>query len=111
MDSDRVIDNLLRLTGLSKYDIYKIREEGFGGQLARKILFPTSIADAISKDLDNAIEGKEYKTGERKGEKVKSEIPQRIPIVGKMYYWWFGRGAQKQAGKKKAETKKKKRRL
>lgn len=24
------------------------------------------------------------------------ETTQRIPVIGKMYYWWLGRGKQKQ---------------
>jgi hypothetical protein len=102
--NDRLIDNLVRLGGLSKFDIYKIREEGLGMGIAKKILFPTSIADALSKDIENIITQKEYKTGKLKGEQYKYEIPQRVPIVGKMYYWWFGRGQQKTDYKEAKET-------
>lgn len=97
--SDRLIDNLIRLTGLTKFDIYKIREEGLGGRLAQKILFPTSIIDSLTLDWENWMQEKTYKTGEQKGERIKLETPQRIPIIGKMYYWWYGRGAQKEERK------------
>ena len=31
-----------------------------------------------------------------KGEDYKLESIQSIPLAGKIYYWWFGRGAQKE---------------
>ena len=34
------------------------------------------------------------------------EMTQSIPLVGKLYYWWFGKGAKK-LEKKEAEQKKK----
>jgi len=101
---DRTIDNLMRLGGLSKYDIYNIRNEGLGMSMAKKILFPTSIADATFKDITNVITNKRYKSGEQKGERYKSETTQRIPIVGKMLYWWFGRGKQKEIRKEGGTT-------
>lgn len=102
--ADRTIDNLMRLGGLSKYDIYNVRNEGIGLGMAKKILFPTSIADAIGRDVENIVTDKRYKKGKLKGQKYKSELTQRIPIVGKMLYWWGGRGKQKSIYKEGGTT-------
>ena len=48
---------------------------------------------------------KEYKTGANKGEDYGLESFQSIPLVGKLYYWWFGRGAQKNENKAKTSSK------
>jgi hypothetical protein len=94
--SDRVIDNIYRLLGASKYDVYKAREEGIGTTVLRKILFPASIFDRLSKDIETVATDKEYEKGPMAGENYKFESTQTIPVGGKLYYWWFGRGAQKQ---------------
>jgi hypothetical protein len=96
---DRVVDNLWRLVGASKYDVYKARQDGIGQTVVKKILFPTSLADRAYQDVGNAITGKEYEKGPLKGEPYKIESTQSIPLGGKLYYWWFGRGAQKEAYK------------
>jgi hypothetical protein len=94
--SDRVVDNLWRLVGASKYDVYKAREEGIGTTVLRKILFPASIFDRASKDFETIVTDKEYEKGPLAGENYKFESTQTIPVGGKLYYWWFGRGAQKE---------------
>jgi hypothetical protein len=94
--SDTVIDNMWRLVGASKYDVYKAKTEGAGKTVIGKILFPTSLWDRAYQDASNLATGKEYKTGPLKGEQYKSELIQSVPFAGKLYYWWFGRGAQKE---------------
>lgn len=94
--SDKLVDNLWRLVGASKYDVYKARADGIGQTVAKKILFPTSIADRAYKDITNLLEGKEYEKGPLEGDSYKLESTQTIPIGGKLYYWWFGRGDQKE---------------
>lgn len=93
---DRVVDNLWRTMGASKFDIYKARQDGVGQTAVKKILFPTSLFDRATKDVTNMGSGKEYEKGPLKGDKYKSELVQSVPILGKPYYWWFGRGQQKQ---------------
>ena len=101
--SDRLIDNLYRLIGASKFDIYQAREDGIGTATMRKLLFPASIIDRAYRDITNMIEGREYERGELEGEKYKLESTQTIPLGGKLYYWWFGRGAQKEEYKESLE--------
>jgi hypothetical protein len=93
---DHVVDNLWRLIGASKYDVYKARTEGVGRTILTKILFPTSLFDRGYKDIENMVTDKRYKTGPLKGEEYKSELIQSVPLAGKTYYWWFGRGSQKE---------------
>lgn len=97
--SDKVVDNLWRLVGATKYDVYKAREEGFGKTLVGKLLFPTSVFDRLTKDVNTVVEDKKYERGPLKGEQYKFESTQTIPVGGKLYYWWFGRGAQKEQAK------------
>jgi len=85
--SDRIIDNILKLAGLSKWTIYKARQEGFGSALMKTILPPAPIIDQLWKDVATA--------GDRKG----VESVQSIPLVGKPYYWRFGRGREKTLAK------------
>lgn len=94
--SDKLVDNLWRLVGASKYDVYKARSEGVARTVQAKILFPTSIIDRAGKDVVNISTEKEYQIGPLAGERFDLESTQTIPGLGKLYYWWFGRGAQKE---------------
>ena len=82
---DLTVDNLARLAGISKYTVWKARTEGTGSALVRTIAPPFKLADSLTKDIARAGDGKGLET------------PQSIPVVGKLYYWWFGKGADKEA--------------
>ena len=69
------------------------------------ILPPVSIIDRGYKDISNFVTDKRYKKGDLKGQKYKLESTQTIPVAGKLMYWWFGRGAQKQHYKAGAKAK------
>jgi hypothetical protein len=85
---DRLIDNILRLFGVSKYITWQARMEGIGTAVAKQILPPFKFINAFYKDVKSLGDGKGFET------------IQSIPLVGKLYYWWFGKGAKK---KKKKE--------
>jgi hypothetical protein len=87
--SDRLVDNMLRMVGFSKFVIYKARMEGLGSASIRQILPPMKFIDATYKDFFNDTS---------KG----LETVQSIPLGGKLYYWWFGKGYKKTKGKEKA---------
>lgn len=90
---DYVIDNILRLFGLSKYSLYKFRgsvSEGVSSFIVPP--FGRFISNG-AKDVDNMLKG-EF-------EPEKAEIIQSIPFLGKIYYWWFGGGSEKGKKKKK----------
>jgi len=79
---DRTVDNILRAVGFSKYLTWKARTEGVGSALVRQILPPFKFIDSVSKDIINGVENG-------------SEVLQSIPLGGKLYYWWFGKGKYK----------------
>jgi len=87
--SDRVVDNLLRLVGFSKWTIYKARMEGLASATIKTILPPTKFLDSLYKDITKEKEIKDL------------EVIQSVPLLGKLYYWWFGKGAEKSKDKKK----------
>ncbi len=94
--SDLVFDNIVRQFGFSKFTIYQVRD----GAL-RKAAYSTFIPpllenpeDLVS-DLVNDRQLKEW------------ESINNIPIGGKLYYWWFGRGRTKLENRAKKDKKKK----
>jgi hypothetical protein len=83
---DHVIDNLWQLIGASKWMVYKARQEGLGSAVMKNILPPAPWIDYPTKDIRSMGDGKGF------------ESVQLIPNIGKLYYWWFGRGANKKTG-------------
>lgn len=84
---DMIVNNILRAAGISKFQVYTARKEGIGTAAAKTILPPFKFIDSLYKDMDKAI---------RKGEFDPNELKtiDSIPLVGKLYYWWFGAGSQ-----------------
>ena len=80
---DRVVDNMLRLFGVSKFVTWKARTEGVGSALIRQILFPVKFIDSLGKDVITA--------GDEKG----LEMVRSVPVFGKLIYWHLGRGRSK----------------
>lgn len=89
--SDKVIDNILRVVGFSKYIIWTGRLEGRATALAKSVLPPFKFIDSLIKDVENW---------------EVSETVKSIPIGGKLYYWWFGKGAEREKEKEKKERNK-----
>lgn len=85
-----VLDNLLKLTGVTKFQIYKARQEGVMTTFFKTLFVPpvgAPIDDAV-KDINKiAIEGDKDIT--------EAETAKGVPVVGKLYYWWLGGGADK----------------
>lgn len=98
--TDTMVNNLLGLAGISKYTLYKARDEGFSG-FASSFLIPPVFAS--SSDLLSDI----YKSlFSKKGKDIKDyEIWKGIPLIGRFYYWWFGGGRTKENRKKKKKLK------
>ncbi len=96
---DVVVDNVMRLFGLSKYAIYDARNNGIASAAIKTILPPFKAIDSAYKDfgaVDFSKEGMDQLQGNFwKGEKL--ELPSSIPFIGKLYYWWFGKGVEKSA--------------
>ena len=89
---DRTVDNLLRLVGISKFVTWQARREGVGAATVRQIAPPFKFIDSLTKDIASAGDGKGLETA------------QSIPVAGKLYYWWFGKGADKAEKRAKQNT-------
>lgn len=87
--SDRVIDQIATLAGFSRYSLGKISEVGLGSALIGQIIPPTNFIDNMSKDLINL-----YKDFDKSADINQLKTVQDIPLIGKFYYWWFGKGAE-----------------
>lgn len=89
---DSVIDNIIKMSGTTRYTGTKIEKEGVTGALTQ-VLPPFKLANAVVKDIKTF--------GDEKG----FESVQSIPIFGKLYYWWFGKGARRIKDKVEKEEK------
>ena len=75
--------NRLAHFAISRYTTRRIRREGLGKALMEQMLPPTQIVNSLSKDILTA--------GDEKG----LETTKSIPLVGKIYYYRFGKGAER----------------
>lgn len=84
---DLVMDNLLKVTGFTKYQIYTAKRDGIMNTFWKTLFIPPVGApiDDISRDLYA------LNTGDKDVEEL--DIWQRVPGVGKFYYWWWGGGS------------------
>ncbi len=82
---DSVIDTFLRRIFFSKFQFEKAMSEGFGRAFLQGFVPPTKVIDALSKDIKNV-----WKDPGKAG-----QIARSVPIVGELYYWWFGLGREK----------------
>lgn len=93
---DYIVNNILRTMGISKFQIYSARREGLGTAVGKTILPPFKFIDSLYKDIHKV------KDGNLDPEDAKTLAS--IPVVGKLYYWWFGGGTEhgsKTGGKSK----------
>lgn len=89
---DMVFNNILRLFGISKYQIYKAKRDGYARTAAMTLLPPFfSITDDVIKDA--------VKVGTGEIAPKDSQTLSHVPIGGKFYYWWWGGGQAEQSGK------------
>ena len=98
--TDTMVNNLLGLAGISKYSLYKARDEGFSGFASSFIIPPVfaSTSDLLS-DIYKSLFSK-------KGKDVSDyEIWKGLPLIGRFYYWWFGGGRTKLEKKNKKKLK------
>lgn len=93
--SDTMVNNFLGLFGMTKYSLYKARDEGFSGFLSSAGIPPIF---APSSDLIGDV----YKSlfGKKGKDLSDYEILKGLPLAGRFYYWWFGGGKTKQEKKK-----------
>ena len=92
--SDMMVNNLLGIIGISKYNIYQVREEGMGHTLA---IFATPPLWQVLEDLSGDVN--KYINGERQLKDF--EVFKGLPMIGRFYYWWIGGGHTKTEKRKK----------
>jgi hypothetical protein len=85
---EAMVNNIARVFGLSKYNVYTARREGVGTAAFKTIAPPFKLIDSVYKDSAKAIE-----SGEMDVDDLESVAS--VPVVGKFYYWWFGAGEDK----------------
>jgi len=91
---DAIIDNILKLIGLSRYIAWTARKEGIGMALTKIVTPPAiNIIEAPLRDVW-ALMKKDEKPLLQKIRNLESLG--KVPIVGKHYYWWFGGGRIKE---------------
>lgn len=98
--TDTMVNNLLGLAGISKYSLYKARDEGFSGFASSFIIPPVfaSTSDLLS-DIYKSLFSK-------KGKDISDyEIWKGLPLIGRFYYWWLGGGRTKLEKKNKKKLK------
>ncbi len=90
---DLLMDNIIKLAGISKYQIYKSKTEGVMNAFWQTLFVPPIGApiDDLSKDISKIGFG---------NKKLKdAEALKGIPVGGKFYYWWWGGGKTKERKK------------
>ncbi|MBN2162452.1 MAG: hypothetical protein JW713_05875 [Pontiellaceae bacterium] len=81
-----------QLIGISRWDAYNIRREGVSSALLKRIVPQNKIIDSLYKDLTQPDTRGLQSAG-------------LFPVVGKFYYWRWGRGAAINMGEKNGNSK------
>lgn len=93
--NDRTVDTIAKAFGFNRYTFVNIGKEGLGKTFAEQILPPTQLIDDLSKDTVDIAQGD--------FDPNRARTIRDIPVGGKLYYWWFGRGTgQEKKGKKES---------
>jgi hypothetical protein len=91
---DATIDNIAMLFGFSNYDLYLANSRGVGAALTSKFAPPFKLMDGLWRDARSI-----YKDVNEDGVDVDTfrtlESIQSVPLFGRLYYWWFGKGKDK----------------
>lgn len=91
--SDQATDNLLRVVGLSRYDIYQTEMKGGWKAVTSKVAPPFKIIDSAGRDVRDLV----------KGDYTGSESLASVPLIGKILYWRWGKGAKKEKKKQRKD--------
>lgn len=92
---DTVFDNFLKILGISRYTMYKGREEGYG-----RVILDSVFNVPVMQMIDSFV----TELGRARNGKIKLKdlrIASNIPIIGNPYYWWVGGGRTKEKKKNK----------
>jgi hypothetical protein len=87
---DILVDNIVKLVGFSRYSLQQAQRDGIGSAVTDQISPPTRVIDDIWKDLRDL-----FKDSDKSFDVNKLRSIKNIPVIGQLYYWWFGRRAEK----------------
>ncbi len=102
--SDNVLDNFMRLFGLSRYAMWRFREGGVKDAAVAMFAPPIDFVENPRKDFGAMLklykENKEIKEGDRKGKPKdfniwNMQLWKSLPYAGQQMYWWFGGGHER----------------
>jgi len=102
---DLVVDNVARLFGLSKWTIYEARREGAATAAMKMMLPPGKFLDAAYKDVSDTYRYFVDDVEVRNYGAKNLNLFGSIPLVGKPYFWWFGKGSEWEKNKSKPRKK------
>ena len=88
--SDRVVESFAKAIGFGRYTFNQVGKEGLGRTAAEQILPPTQLFDDLSRDMMDV-----FMDTDDDFEVSKLRTIRNIPIVGKLFYWWFGRVSER----------------
>jgi hypothetical protein len=94
--SDSVVDTLLRIALLSKYTVESLERKPPSEVGAGELAPPLKTPDAAWRDINNHGRG--------------WELWRSVPVVGELYYWWFGKGRQRIEDQNKTSRRRSRRR-
>ncbi len=109
---DLVVDNLWKLTPLySRYARTRAIREGAGTALFMQLLPPAKFINALTKDIVTIGKLIGFTLSKEETKKYRKkfkgfETPASVPLVGKLYYWHFGKGAKITKEKEERERRK-----
>lgn len=96
---DTFIDSVAVLIGMSRYSLSIIAKDGLASALTEQIQPPMPTIDNLSKDIRDL-----FKDFDESADINKLRTVGEIPLVGRLYYWWFGRGRSYIEKEKKEPT-------
>lgn len=95
-----MVDNILKLMGFSKYTVYQVKEKTLSEGLLSIVLPPFNFLNDVIADIYDTQKTKDPLTNPLKAQSINN-----IPVAGKLYYWWFGKGADKSDKKREKAAK------
>ncbi len=90
--SDLVIDNLLSILGMSRYQLDRSKYRGPLRVILESWIPPTAFIDIPIAEIRRIMDDKSI-----------GEWQRLIPVIGELYYWRFGRGREKVETKARAK--------
>ena len=89
--SDLAVENLLQALGVTRWTIYTGINRGPAEAAIKTVVPPHSHFDSLWRDAVSLSQG-EF-------EAKNAETIKHVPFVGKIYYWRYGEGAEKERGR------------